>query len=461
MNCKKIILVISACIFFGFSQAQETIPQFKKGERAAFVGNSITHGCHYHSYIWLYYMTRFPDRSITILNCGVGGDCVWDIEERVDQDVLSKNPTYISLTFGMNDSGYYDFWKDDAQEIAKRQVQKSFDSYQNIEKKLQNDKGATKVLIGGSPYDETSKIENQVFPTKNEALLKINDFQYAAAEKNGWGFVDFNRPMTEINQREQKKDSLFTLCGGDRIHPDNDGSMVMAYLFLKAQGLSGEKVAEVSIDASNTKVEVAENCKVSGLNKSGNKLEFDYLAKALPYPTDTIARGWGKSKTQHSALRLIPFIQDFNQEILQVKNLKEGVYDLLIDGLHIADVKASDLQDGFNLALMTTTPQYQQATKIMLLNEERFNIEKRLRDYAWMEFSFLQGKGLLFADNQASIDTIRANWDNPFVRGNFGIYEQAQYPEIRKIWQDEMDGIVKAIYSINKPVSHRIELVRK
>lgn len=25
-----------------------------------FLGNSITDGGHYHSYIWLYYMTRFP-----------------------------------------------------------------------------------------------------------------------------------------------------------------------------------------------------------------------------------------------------------------------------------------------------------------------------------------------------------------------------------------------------------------
>jgi len=459
MNLKQLIFVVIAGLMVMSSQAQNSIPEFKKGERAAFVGNSITHGCHYHSYIWLYYMTRFPDRPIAILNCGVGGDCAWDIEERMDQDVFSENPTYISLTFGMNDVGYYDFWKDNAQEIAKRQIQKSFDSYQNIEKMLQDDKGVTKVLIGGSPYDETSKIENKVFPTKNQALLKVNDFQRASAKKNGWGFVDFNRPMLEINQREQKKDSLFTLCGGDRIHPDNDGSMVMAYLFLKAQGLAGEKVAEVSIDASNTKVEVAENCKVSGLDRSGNKLEFDYLAKALPYPTDTIPRGWGKSKTQHSALRLIPFIQDFNQEILQVKNLKEGMYHLLIDGQHIADIKASDLQDGVNLALMTTTPQYQQATKIMLLNEERFEIEKRLRDYAWMEFSFLQEKGLLFADNQVAMDSLRANMSrNIFLKGNFDNYSKSQYPEIRKIWHEEMDDIVKMIYSINKPVTHKIQL---
>ena len=53
--------------------AQQPEP-FKKGDRVAFVGNSITDGGHYHSYIWLYYMTRFPDRKISIYNCGIGGD---------------------------------------------------------------------------------------------------------------------------------------------------------------------------------------------------------------------------------------------------------------------------------------------------------------------------------------------------------------------------------------------------
>ena len=55
-----------------YLQAQITIPRFEEGERVVFVGNSITHGGHYHSFIWLYYMTRFPDKPITIMNAGIG-----------------------------------------------------------------------------------------------------------------------------------------------------------------------------------------------------------------------------------------------------------------------------------------------------------------------------------------------------------------------------------------------------
>ena len=62
-----------------YLQAQTTIPRFEEGERVVFVGNSITHGGHYHSFIWLYYMTRFPDKPITIMNAGIGGESAWDM----------------------------------------------------------------------------------------------------------------------------------------------------------------------------------------------------------------------------------------------------------------------------------------------------------------------------------------------------------------------------------------------
>lgn len=460
MNCKKIILVIAACALFRFSQAQDPIPQFKKGERVVFVGNSITHGGHYHSFIWLYYMTRFPEMPITVINAGIGGDTASDIRERLDDDIFCNNPTYLTMTFGMNDVGYYDFYNPDAQEIAERQIKKSFDNYQVIEKRMQDAKEVTKVLIGGSPYDETSKVPNPIFPTKNAALLKVIDFQRESARANGWGFVDFARPMMEIDLREQKKDSLFNLEGGDRIHPDNDGHMVMAYLFLKAQGLEGKKVAEIDIDAKANKVASIENCLVSRLKSNADGIVFNYLANALPFPVDSTVRGWGAHKSQKDALKLIPFTEDFNQEVLKVGGLADGTYQLKIDGQLIEKFSASDLAKGVNMAELTTTPQYQQATKIMLLSENRLEIERRLRDYAWMEFSFLQEKGLLFANNQAAVDTIKANWGNAFVRGNFGVYQQAQYPEIRQEWKNEMESIVNTIYSINKPVNHFIELTK-
>lgn len=320
----------------------------------------------------------------------------------------------------------------------------------------------TKVLIGGSPYDETTKLNSLLFLHKNDAILKIIDAQRKAAKKNGWGFVDFNQPMVQISLEEQKKDSTFTFCRVDRIHPDNDGQMVMAYLFLKAQGLAGVEVSDISIDANNKNLLSHRNCKVSKLKKEAGGLSFDYLANSLPYPLDSIPRhGWGNKRSQRDAMDLIPFMKEFNQERLQVTNLEKGHYRLTIDGLFIDNVSSGQLEDGINLADYPNTPQYQQAMKIMYLNEERFEVEKRFREYLWTEYSFLKKEGLLFADNEKAINKLREYLPKDgFLRMSYEWYTKAMYPEIREVWSRYMKIIVDTIYKMNKPTTHKVKLTK-
>ena len=445
-----------------YLQAQTTIPRFEEGERVVFVGNSITHGGHYHSFIWLYYMTRFPDKPITIMNAGIGGESAWDMKDRLDYDVFNRKPTYVTLTFGMNDTGYDIYMKDNAKELSEQRIAKSLESYREIEERLLAKNKIKKVLIGGSPYDETSRFNNFILHNKNNAILKIIDAQRTSAKKNGWGFVDFNQPMREISRKEQEADSTFTFCRIDRIHPDNDGQMVMAYLFLKAQGLAGDEVSSVSIDAYHSSVITHKNCKISKLKKNGADLTFDYLAYALPYPLDSISRsGWGNKRSQRDAMQLVPFMEEFNQERFQVTNLEKGMYRLTIDNQFIDNLSSEKLANGVNLADYPNTPQYQQAAKIMYLNEERFEVEKRFREYLWTEYSFLKKEGLLFADNEKAINKLREYLPKDgFLRMSYEWYTKAMYPEIREVWSRYMKIIVDTIYKMNKPTTHKVKLTK-
>ena len=63
---KLFVLIAAACMTCTAAFAQ-TVKPFKEGERAVFLGNSITDGGHYHSYIWLYYMTRLSVFSTVVL----------------------------------------------------------------------------------------------------------------------------------------------------------------------------------------------------------------------------------------------------------------------------------------------------------------------------------------------------------------------------------------------------------
>jgi hypothetical protein len=265
--------------------------------------------------------------------------------------------------------------------------------------------------------------------------------------------------MTAINLREQKTDSAFTLEGSGRIHPDDDGHLVMASTILKSQGLAGKDVADIAIDAKSKKVIKEGNCNISNLKVSANSVAFDYLAKSLPFPVDTIVRGWEETKPASDALKVIPFMKEFDNELLVVRNLPDENYVLKIDGQKIGEWSSSDLANGINLAKQKSTPEYQQASAIMELNEERWNIEKGFRDYLWVEYSFLQDKGMLFKDNYAAIDTVRVGAiTNPFVRGNMGAYIAGHNKSVRDVWKEEMEILVDKIYAINKPVNHRITL---
>jgi lysophospholipase L1-like esterase len=459
---KKIITTLLAVCFIFIAAKGQKVAPFKAGDRVAFVGNSITDGGHYHSYIWLYYMTHFPNARITCFNAGIGGDAVNQIYDRFDADVFAKNPTVITLTWGMNDTGYFDWFRKDGQEVMDKKIAGSYDYYAKLEDKLKQKPGIKKIIILGSPYDETTKSNpKNLYPKKSIAFSKVIDFQEAAAKKNGWDIVDFYHPMWAINQRWQATDSLFSLTPNDRIHPDNDGHLVMAYLFLKAQGLDNKQVADIGVNAQSKKVVKAVNCMISNILGAADSVSFNYLANSLPYPIDTIPRSWGNRKKQSEALKLVPFTKEFNQELLAVKSLKGGSYNLKIDGELMGNYTDKQLADGINLAEITSTPEYQQAIQIRELNEERWDIERRIRMYVWMEYDFLKGKNMLYKDNNAAMDSVKKYAvKDLFVNGNKDNYSRARYKSVRDAWQKEMNVLTDEIYTINKPQMHRISIVK-
>ncbi|MBD1367198.1 SGNH/GDSL hydrolase family protein [Mucilaginibacter sp. ZT4R22] len=438
----------------------QSIAPFKAGDRVAFIGNSITDGGHYHSYIWLYYLTHFPSRRIQLFNAGIGGDVSKQMYERLESDVFAKKPTVVTLTFGMNDTGYQNLKGAKADSVYAAKVAESLKSFALIADKLKLHPEIRTIMIASSPYDETAKIKAAPLLKKNAAMQKIAKAQRAVALESKWDFVDFGTPMTAINLRGQQTDSAFTLQGSDRIHPTNDGQMVMAYIFLKSQGLAGSSVAKVTVNAKNKKIVLAKNCLITQPDISTDGVRFTYLANSLPYPMDTIPGGFGRpDKAQSEALKIIPFTEEFNKEMLQVNGLQDKKYNLKIDGKVIGAFTGSEFAQGINLALIKTTPQYQQALAVMHLNEERWTIERRLREYYWIHYSILKPKGLLFNDGDATVDSLQKYGKKDFfVAVTIPTYQKARFKAVRDAWQKEMDLLTNEMYTANKPVPHRFEI---
>jgi len=93
------------------------------------------------------------------------------MNKRLDGDIFSKNPTVLMVTFGMNDSGYYEYNGDNAKEFGEQKYQESIKNFQQMEKRFKELPHTRIVMTGTSPYDETAQIkDNTVFKKKMRLL---------------------------------------------------------------------------------------------------------------------------------------------------------------------------------------------------------------------------------------------------------------------------------------------------
>lgn len=460
---KKSGLLIGLLFIAASSFGQKKLAPFEKGDRVVFAGNSITEAGFYESYIWLYYMTHFPDRPITVINGGVGGDVAEQIYRRLEGDLLPKKPTKLFVSFGMNDSKYFEYvdsTKPMTEAWRNEIVQESYKSYLKIQDTLLAHPEIKKIIMSSSPYDETVKQEGSLFKGKAKTMESIVRFQKKAAKDQNWVYVDLFHPMTEINEREQRKNPAYTSTGPDRIHPGSAGHLIMAYIILKDQGLAGKPVASFTVKTSNNKATTADNCQITDISQEEGHLNFTYLAKSLPFPIDTVARVWGNKQVETEALPVIPFMQEFNNEQMQIKGLQGKTYLLKIDGQPIARFTPQQLAKGVNLASLHNTPQYQQALQIMDLNSKRKEIEAKFRNYYWIQYDFLFDKGLLFDTTQVATDSIKANFSkNGWLKAKYDDYEAVRTN--RAGLKRQMKAYVDKIYSINKPLKRHFELVKQ
>jgi hypothetical protein len=410
------IIAVALCVLNIVSLAQGE--PFRDGEVVCFLGDSITKGGDYHGDIRLFYATRFPDRRIRFYNCGVGGDraesIVRNAKFRIESDVLAWKPTTVSVMLGMNDVGRK-LYGDKIQELEKdskrwqgfaadycgrlglTKVPPSVKAAREACLELYSEKmaaiisqlkgtGARVILMTPSIYDETAVItkgHGEVLTGVNGGLGRCAEKVRQFSKDYQAGLVETYGLMNEINHREQANNPSFSLVGAgknwnDRVHPGPVGHFVMAYAFLKSQGLS-PYVSRIEVDAALGVATGLVNCTVTGLKRDGSGLGFDCREGALPFVPPPKAK---------EALGLVPFTEELNQQLLLVRGLEKGAYELKIDGEVIGRYSADDLRVGVNLASVTNTPQYRQSATATGIAAQIHEIGEELREIATFKYGF-------------------------------------------------------------------------
>ena len=432
---------------------------FKHNDTVCLVGDSITHSGPYHSYVFLYYATRFPQERIKFINCGISGDSASGMMGRLQKDVFSNNATVATLSAGMNDVNRGLYSQTKVPEGAENSKRKAIDNFkQNVEKISDSlaAKGVRQILITPTVYDETFNSPVESLIGVNGALGECSDFVLELGKKRNAQVVDFWHPMNEINTKRQQVDPQFTLIGKDRIHPGPMGHLVMAYLFLDQTG-APQDVWRLSIDAKSPRVLEQKNTEASNLAATPASLSFSNKEMALPFPLIEDAK---------AAYDLVPFVDRLNQQVLQIRNLATGNYALKINGTDVGTYSWSDLQKGVNLATNTSTPQNILAQKIAALCKEHHSLGSTIRMLRRVEMKHLGGvdlndKEAVKAKLEAFIAEMQAKKNDPGANSGYYITTARTYLK-ESGNEDAMRARILAIedeiYGINQPQSYSYSL---
>jgi lysophospholipase L1-like esterase len=425
---------------------------FKDGETVVFLGDSITAGGRCQNMIADYYLTRFPDRTIRFVNAGRSGDSAGGSLKRLQEDVIEKKPTSVAIMLGMNDvgRGHYVANPDDKKKAAQLSALNGYKA--NMEKvveRIRGEAGNPKLLfITPSPFDQTvvlDKDNNQ--PGCNDGLGRCAAFVRELAAKNNGTVVDFHGPMTALNLEQQKKDPKWTIIGTDRVHPGAPGHLMMAWLFLNTQGAPAV-VSKVAVDAVAGRTAESVNAEVTAVVKKDGGVRFTLLEKALPFPIDPAAK---------TVLAVLPIERELNQEILSVRGLAAGSYELKIDGASVGRYSAQDFERGINLAFNEATPQFKQAQTVARFNAQRRDAESQacslMNTRRWMQSHYK-----INPDDPAAVQAHYNSFKNKTEYSaamalNY-IKKWPQYGELRKQAAERE----KEALASRKPVPHTYEV---
>ena len=382
--------LISFCaftqVFLSFQKLnaqEESSKIFESGNIICFLGDSITHGGQYHEFLQLFYVTRYPNLKLTFHNCGISGDNAEGMIYRLDKDVYIHKPSHVFFMTGMNDVIRTLYFEGEASNEIIQNRKKALDEYKRniyiLDKKFEIS-DIRPLYLTPSIYDQYSKIERENNIGCNDALIECSNHIKKIAKQRNTTVIDLNSSMKHIMERELQNDSLFTIIGKDRVHPDSTGHFVMFYQIISTIE-SPSIVSEISIDLNQNNLIKTKKCVVENFQVSSNNISFNCFEKSLPYPTN---------KTIDKAKSLVPFENDFNKETLQIKGLKNGEYDLFIQDIFIDSYSTEQLEYGVNLSTQVNTPQYKQALDVMKLCEDYRKTSYQLRSVPFIEFKYLR-----------------------------------------------------------------------
>ena len=220
MKLRSIIAILVLFFFAAFSNMQQK-------QRVVFFGDSITQaGVQPKGYITvlgeLMKQKGMADRY-ELIGAGIGGNKIYDLYLRVEDDVLAKNPNTVVIWVGVND-----VWHKKTSGTG-TDADKFEKFYNALIKKLK-DKNIEVILCTPAAIGERTDYTNELDGDLNKYARIIREI----AQKNNCDLVDLRKIFLEYNLAHNKENVESGILTRDRVHLNDKGNQLVAEEMLKA-----------------------------------------------------------------------------------------------------------------------------------------------------------------------------------------------------------------------------------
>lgn len=202
---------------------------WKDDERVVFLGDSITASQNsYCRIVVRWVQARYPDRRIQFAFSGQSGATIHHMLSHVEQTVLAHDPTFVSISCGIND-----LWQLYKFEREEDEITRFAAAYQKL---IDIVRAKTKARIALMTTSELSNFplhERQMEDAINRAIRDL-------AGKNRLLLIEINEPYRRLLEAARmRNDPIRFVPEKEQTHPNDIGHTAIACLYLTAIGFGG------------------------------------------------------------------------------------------------------------------------------------------------------------------------------------------------------------------------------
>lgn len=184
-----------------------------------------------------YLFSRYPEYNLRFFNAGWGGETSAGLFGRLERDVLSLNPTVVTLYYGMNDGGY--------KTVNDATLNTFRNNMEGVIKKLLDRQ--IRVIVFTPGCADEGKLPVPL--GYNEALSAMGQVAHELAQKYNCPFADIHAPMLAFMKARKLPGSSYRIFPEDGgVHPNEAGHFVIAAEMLK--GIGAEPSPGFNLDAA-------------------------------------------------------------------------------------------------------------------------------------------------------------------------------------------------------------------